>query len=114
MSSLSFEPGTGPDGPDRPAVVLDPLVQRLVDASAAPPYLHQLGPVDGRQALLEIQGHTLDDFGVDAEFRVAPVGPSGLVGFWMFRPARPTGPFLRSCTCTVAGGCWAMPGLMRG
>ncbi|MET8978899.1 alpha/beta hydrolase [Streptomyces sp. NPDC004539] len=68
--------------PDR--VVLDPLVQRLVDASAGPPYLHQIGPVDGRQVLLEMQGHPFDD--LDAEFRVAPVGPSGLVGFWLFRP----------------------------
>jgi acetyl esterase/lipase len=106
VSSLNFEPGTGPGGPDRPAVVLDPLVQRLVDASAAPPYLHQLGPVDGRQALLEIQGHTLDDFGVDAEFRVAPVGPSGLVGFWMFRPKRPTGPL--PVVVHMHGGRWML------
>ncbi|WP_205315481.1 alpha/beta hydrolase [Nonomuraea lactucae] len=89
---MSLEPVTGRGGHDRLAVVLDPLVQRLVDASAAPPYLHQLGPLDGRQAFLEIQGHTYDDFGVDAEYTVAPVGPSGLVGFWTFRPARTAGP----------------------
>ncbi|MFI6744261.1 alpha/beta hydrolase [Nonomuraea sp. NPDC050451] len=88
---MSFEPVTGAGGPDRCAVVLDPVVQRLVDASAAPPYLHQLGPVDGRQALLEMQGHALDDFGVDAEYAVAPVGPSGLAGFWTFRSAGTAG-----------------------
>jgi len=81
-------------------------VQRLVDASAAPPYLHQLGPADGRQALLEIQGHTLDDFGLDAEFRVAPVGPNGLVGFWLFRPARRTGPL--PVVVYLHGGRWML------
>lgn len=93
-------------GCDRPAVVLDPLVQRLVDASAGPPYLHQLGPVDGRQALLEMQGRALDDFDVDAEFRVAPVGPSGLVGFWIFRPKRPTGPL--PVVVYLHGGRWML------
>lgn len=81
-----------------------------MDASAGPPYLHQLGPADGRQALLEIQGHMLDDFGLDAEFRVAPVGPSGLVGFWLFRPARLTGPL--PVVVYLHGGRW-MPGDAR-
>ncbi|MGV9308166.1 alpha/beta hydrolase [Nonomuraea sp. NPDC003727] len=87
-------------------VVLDPLVQRLVDASSAPPYLHQLGPVDGRQALLESQGHPRDDFGVEVEFRVAPVGPSGLVGFWVFRPVRPAGHL--PAVLYVHGGRWML------
>ncbi|MFI7293703.1 alpha/beta hydrolase [Streptomyces sp. NPDC050121] len=103
---MSREPGVGPGGPDRSPVVLDPLVQRLVDASAAPPYLHQLGPVDGRQALLEMQGHTFDDLGVDAEFRVAPVGPSGLVGFWIFRPREPAGPL--PVVVYLHGGRWML------
>ncbi|AQZ61283.1 esterase [[Actinomadura] parvosata subsp. kistnae] len=85
---MASEPVTGGGGvPREPAVVLDPVIQRLVDASAAPPYLHQLGPVDGRQALLETQGHLLDDCGVTTEYHVAPVGPAGLTGFWVFRPA---------------------------
>lgn len=103
---MEFEPVTGGGGPDRPAVVLDPVVQRLVDALAAPPHLHQLGPVDGRQALLETQGHLLDDFGVDAEFRVAPVGPSGLVGFWTFRPAGRAAPL--PVVVYVHGGRWML------
>lgn len=93
-------------GPQRPAVVLDPLVQRLVDACADPPYLHQLGPADGRQALLEIQGHPAEGFGPQAEFRVAPVGPRGLVGFWLFRPARPTGPL--PVVVYLHGGRWML------
>ncbi|WP_317453971.1 alpha/beta hydrolase [Streptomyces sp. TRM68416] len=103
---MNFDPPTDADGRDRPAVVLDPLVQRLVDASAAPPYLHKLGPVDGRQALLEMQGHRLDDFDVDAEFSVAPVGPSGLVGFWVFRPKRQPRPL--PVVVYLHGGRWML------
>ncbi|AVV44804.1 alpha/beta hydrolase [Streptomyces sp. ID05-04B] len=86
---MNSEPAGPRGGRERPAVVLDPLVQRLVDACAGPPYLHRLGPADGRQALLEMQGHPFEGFGPEAEFRVAPVGPRGLVGFWLFRPTRP-------------------------
>ncbi|SHH41842.1 alpha/beta hydrolase [Streptomyces sp. 3214.6] len=103
---MNSEPAEGRGGSERPAVVLDPLAQRLVDACAAPPYLHQLGPADGRQALLEIQGHTFDGFGLDAEFRVAPVGPRGLVGFWLFRPTRPTGPL--PVVVYLHGGRWML------
>ncbi|MFI9584210.1 alpha/beta hydrolase [Streptomyces sp. NPDC052236] len=108
MSRLSSEPGRGRDGPERPAVVLDPLVQRLVDASVAPPYLHQLGPADGRQALLEIQGHTFDDLGLDAEFLVAPVGPRGLVGFWLFRPTGPAATSPLPLVVYLHGGRWML------
>ncbi|MHC5907681.1 alpha/beta hydrolase [Streptomyces sp. S6] len=90
--------------PDR--VVLDPLVQRLVDASAEPPYLHQIGAVDGREALLEMQGHPFDD--LDAEFRVAPGGPSGLVGFWLFRPRAAGGPAAVPVVVYLHGGRWML------
>lgn len=103
---MNPDPPTDDGGRDARAVVLDPLVQRLVDASAAPPYLHQLGPADGRQALLEMQGRALDDFAVDAEFSVAPVGPCGLVGFWLFRPARTPGPL--PVVMYLHGGRWML------
>ncbi|WP_432181123.1 alpha/beta hydrolase [Streptomyces sp. NBC_00063] len=104
---MEYQPVTGGGGrPHRPAVVLDPVVQRLVDASADPPHLHQLGPVDGREALLEAQGHLFDDFAVDAEFWVVPVGPSGLVGFWTFRPAARSGPL--PVVLYVHGGRWML------
>ncbi|MEY9933933.1 acetyl esterase [Catenulispora sp. GP43] len=67
-------------------VVLDPAVEQLIAASSAPPSLDDLGPALGRQALQEVQADCIEDFDVHAEFRVAPVGPSGLVGFWIFRP----------------------------
>lgn len=85
-------PWDGTDASFESAVVLDPVVQRFVAASANPPVLDDLGPVLGRQALDEAQDDRVEDFDLDAEFRVAPVGPSGLVGFWIFRPAGVTGP----------------------
>ncbi|AWS48588.1 alpha/beta hydrolase [Streptosporangium sp. 'caverna'] len=95
------------DGSEEPAgVVLDPHVRRLVDASAAPPYLHQLGPADGRQALAEAQGHHALPSGVHAEFQVAPVGPSGLAGFWIFRPTGTTGP--HPVVIYIHGGRWML------
>lgn len=71
-------------------IVLDPAVELLIAASATPPSMDDLGPVPGRQALREAQAdriEDIEDFDMRAEFRVAPVGPSGLVGFWTFRPA---------------------------
>ncbi|MFI6340195.1 alpha/beta hydrolase [Streptomyces sp. NPDC050535] len=106
MSGTLSDPD-GDKGPGSPSVVvLDPLVRRLVDASSAPPFLHELGPADGRQVLLESQGHEIDDFGVDAAFQVAPVGPSGLVGFWIFRPTRIKGPL--PVVLYVHGGRWML------
>ncbi|MEV4347840.1 alpha/beta hydrolase [Actinoplanes sp. NPDC049596] len=66
--------------------VLDPVVRCLVEASAGPPFLHEIGPQDGRQALLESQGPPQPDPAVSAEYRVAQTGPSGLVGYWVFEP----------------------------
>ncbi|RFU37998.1 alpha/beta hydrolase [Actinomadura logoneensis] len=87
-------------------MVLDPLVRRLLAAASAPPYLHQLGPQDGRQALTEAQGHHTLPAGVRAEFKVAPVGPSGLTGFWIVRPERATGPL--PAVLYVHGGRWML------
>ncbi|WP_250031377.1 alpha/beta hydrolase [Paractinoplanes maris] len=87
-------------------VVLDPIVERLVEASSGPPFLHELGPRDGRQALLESQGPAGEDPAVRAEFRVAPVGPSGLVGFWLFTPAPAENP--PAVAIYAHGGRWMM------
>ncbi|MFF3576073.1 alpha/beta hydrolase [Streptomyces mirabilis] len=89
-----------------PVVVLDPAVERLVAASATPPFLDELGPVLGRRALRESQADRVDDFEMDAVFRVAPVGPSGLVGFWSFRPVGVTGPL--PTLFYVHGGRWML------
>ncbi|MER5183101.1 alpha/beta hydrolase [Streptomyces sp. NPDC002896] len=103
---MQSDPGEDAGGKCPSAVTLDPLVQWLVDASSAPPYLHELPPVDGRQALRESQVHLIEDFDVDATFQLAPVGPSGLVGFWIFRPPRVTGPL--PAMLYVHGGRWML------
>lgn len=73
-------------------VVLDPTVARLVAAMAVPPTLGQLGPQDGRLALREAQRSSIVQPGTLARFHTAPVGPAGLVGFWVVRPTGPTAP----------------------
>ncbi|MER7936974.1 MULTISPECIES: alpha/beta hydrolase [unclassified Streptomyces] len=88
------------------AVVLDRVVQRLVTASAAPPALDDLGPDTARRALRETQADRFGDFDVDAVFQAAPVGPSGLLGFWTVRPAAATGPL--PALLYVHGGRWTL------
>ncbi|BBX83173.1 alpha/beta hydrolase [Mycolicibacterium aubagnense] len=73
-------------------VVLDPMIARLVAAMATPPTLGQLGPQDGRLALREAQQTVIEQPGTVARFHTAPVGPSGLVGFWLVRPLNEHGP----------------------
>lgn len=68
-------------------VVLDPTTARLVAAMATPPTLGQLGPEDGRLALREAQQSTVEQPGTVARFHTAAVGPSGIIGFWVVRPA---------------------------
>ncbi|WP_433137021.1 alpha/beta hydrolase [Actinomadura nitritigenes] len=99
-------PPAGGCGRARPPFVPDPLVRSLLDASAAPPYLHEIGPVDGRLALLESQGNAPDDPRVEAAFHAAPVGPSGLTGLWIFRPAAVPGPL--PTVLYLHGGRWML------
>jgi acetyl esterase len=96
----------GEDWPPSPRIPLDPVVAQLIAASATPPGLDDLGPVTGRQALLEAQGDLIEDCQVEAAFRVAPVGPSGLVGFWIFRPVGVSEPL--PTVFYVHGGRWML------
>ncbi|MFF3874877.1 alpha/beta hydrolase [Streptomyces sp. NPDC001978] len=95
-----------PGGDSHAAVLLDPVVQRLVTASAMPPSLDDLAPDAGRQALRETQVDRIEDFDVDAVFRVASVGPSGLLGFWTVRPVGVTGPL--PTLLYLHGGRWML------
>ncbi|MER6086180.1 alpha/beta hydrolase [Streptomyces sp. NPDC013157] len=88
------------------AVVLDPVVQRLVSAAAVPPALDDLGPDAARQALRETQADRFEDFAVDAVFHVAPVGPARLLGFWTVRPAGARGPL--PALLYLHGGRWSL------
>ncbi|MEU9280501.1 alpha/beta hydrolase [Streptomyces sp. NPDC048342] len=95
----------GAPGPGA-AVVLDPVVQRLVNAAAVPPALDDLGPDAARQALRESQADRFEDFDVDAVFQAAPVGPARLLGFWTVRPAGATGPL--PALLYLHGGRWTL------
>ena len=69
------------------SVVLEPAAQEFVDATADPPYLFDLGPVEGRKTVDEVQsgdGVTLPD--VDVEDTTVPGGPSGEVSVQILRP----------------------------
>jgi acetyl esterase len=98
--------GDRPGGDSHAGVALDPVVQRLVTASATPPSLDDLGPEAARQALRETQVERFEDFDVDADYRVASVGPSGLLGFWTVRPAGATG--LLPTLLYLHGGRWTL------
>ncbi|MEJ2889455.1 alpha/beta hydrolase [Actinomycetospora aeridis] len=76
-------PATGGE----PTAVLDPACARLVRAWEGPPRPHQLGVQDGRDALRELQDDLVGGPEVDVDFHTAPVGPQGLVGFLVVRPA---------------------------
>ncbi|RMB84136.1 alpha/beta hydrolase [Streptomyces shenzhenensis] len=99
-------PGHRPGGDSPAAVLLDPVVQRVVAASAAPPSLDDLGPETARQALRETQVDRFEDFDVEAVYRVAAIGPSGLLGFWTVRPAGATGPL--PALLYLHGGRWTL------
>lgn len=101
----------GPDPHDGAAaghepVALDPVVERYLWASAAPPHLQQLGPDDGRLALLETQDDTTGDERVHADFAIAPITAEGPVGFWLFRPVHLTGPV--PVVVYLHGGRWML------
>ncbi|MFB6605251.1 alpha/beta hydrolase [Streptomyces noursei] len=98
--------GDPPGGDSHTPVLLDPLVQRLLTASAAPPSLDDLGPEVARQALRESQVDRFEDLDVEAVYRVASVGPSGLIGFWTVRPTRASGPL--PTLLYLHGGRWAL------
>jgi acetyl esterase len=69
------------------SVVLEPAAQEFADATADPPYLFDLGPVEGRKTVDEVQssdGVPVPD--VDVEDTTAPGGPSGEVSVQILRP----------------------------
>ncbi|MFB6877473.1 alpha/beta hydrolase [Streptomyces sp. NPDC056323] len=102
-------PGTSGDRPvgaSHAPVLLDPVVRRLVTASATPPSLDDLPPETARQALRETQVDRFEDFEVDAVYRVASVGPSGLLGFWTVRPTGASGPL--PALLYLHGGRWTL------
>ena len=68
--------------------VLEPAAQAFVEATANPPYLFDLGPVEGRKTVDEVQSPEIEVPGTEREVLQVEDGPSVTV----FRPAGAAGP----------------------
>ncbi|MBY9080230.1 alpha/beta hydrolase [Paenibacillus sp. HN-1] len=72
-------------------VILEPAAQKFVEDTANPPYLYELGPEQGRQAVDEAQSGEIDKPEVEIEDTTIPGGPSGQVSIRIMRPVGSTG-----------------------
>ncbi|GAA1951461.1 alpha/beta hydrolase [Nocardioides panacihumi] len=68
------------------SVHLEPAAQAFCDATANPPYLFEVGPEKGRQAVDEVQGGPVFKHPVDIVDTVVPGGPTGEVSVRILRP----------------------------
>ena len=73
-------------------VVLEPAAQAFAEATADPPYLFDLGPVEGRKTVDEVQSGEIEKPDVDIEDTIVPGGSSGEVSVRIMRPRGATGP----------------------
>ncbi|KOU63223.1 esterase [Streptomyces sp. MMG1533] len=71
--------------------VLEPAAQSFVEATANPPYLFDLGPVEGRKTVDEVQSGEIAKPDVDEEWVTVSGGPTGEVRTRIVRPAGATG-----------------------
>jgi acetyl esterase len=67
-------------------VDLEPQAKAVVAANAAPPYLFELGPDQGRRTIDELQSGPVKKLTVDIEDTTVPGGPSGQVSVRILRP----------------------------
>ena len=72
-------------------VSLEPAAQEFAEATASPPYLFDLGPVQGRKVVDEVQSGQIEKPDVDVEDTTVPGGPSGGVSIRILRPHGATG-----------------------
>ncbi|MDX3640709.1 alpha/beta hydrolase [Streptomyces sp. MB09-02B] len=67
--------------------VLEPAAAAFAEATANPPYLFDLGPVEGRKVVDEVQSGDIGKPAVDEEWVTVPGGPTGEVRARVVRPA---------------------------
>ncbi|MEE1837798.1 alpha/beta hydrolase [Streptomyces sp. SP17KL33] len=67
--------------------VLEPAAAAFAEATANPPYLFDLGPVEGRKVVDEVQSGDIAKPAVDEEWVTVPGGPTGEVRARLVRPA---------------------------
>ena len=72
--------------------VLEPAAQQFADATANPPFLFDLGPEKGREAVEQVQSGDIAKPDVDVSDTTVPGGPSGEVPVRILRPRDATGP----------------------
>lgn len=74
------------------SVVLEPDAQAFVEANARPPFLSDLGPVEGRKLVDRVQsGDGVEKPAADVQDVAIPGGPSGQVSVRILRPPGATG-----------------------
>ncbi|MHC8658364.1 alpha/beta hydrolase [Bacillus sp. Bwzl_19] len=69
-------------------VQLEKAAQEFAEATANPPYLFDLGPEKGREAVDEVQSDPIDKLPVDIEDIMISGGPSGQVSVRIMRPQK--------------------------
>jgi acetyl esterase len=74
-----------------PVPVLEPAAQAFADATANPPYLADLGPIEGRKTVDSVQDGDIPAPAADTENLTIPGGPQGEVSITIYRPAGNTG-----------------------
>ena len=77
--------------PTTPTIVLEPAARAFADATANPPYLFDLGPVEGRKVVDEVQSGDIDKPDVDITDHSVAGGPNGDVAVRIVRPKGTTG-----------------------
>jgi acetyl esterase len=87
-------------------VVLEPAAQAFADATADPPYLFELGLVEGRKTFDEVQEGEIDKPHVDIEDTTVPGGPAGEISVRIMRPRGTTGPL--PVVIYIHGGGWVV------
>ncbi|MDQ0904931.1 acetyl esterase [Streptomyces canus] len=78
MSSFTYEPVQP---------VLEPAAAAFAEATAHPPYLSDLGPVEGRKTVDEVQSGEIDKPAIDEEWITVTGGPTGSVRARIVKPA---------------------------
>lgn len=73
-------------------VVLEPQAAAFATATAHPPYLFDLGPVEGRKTVDEVQAGDIAKPDVDEEWVTVEGGPTGSVDVRVVRPVDAVGP----------------------
>jgi acetyl esterase/lipase len=88
-----------------PSVVLEPAAQELADATANPPFLYEMTPVDARKVLDDLQSGPVDKPQIDEEWITVPAGV-GDVRVRILKPLDARGPL--PVILFMHGGGWIL------